>query len=236
MKLLFCSANPLNDLNLISELEAVLTQINAIEWHVDYLHEVTIDKLASKIRTFQPDIVHFCGHSSADELILVNPTNGAPQSLAPTTFGSILRAGKPLKAIVLNACENLAVFGDIRDSADWGIGMTRDVTDKECTSFTEFFYGRLSANKKDIPNAYRYALSRIGPQSKNVKFRILKLEPTWRRLRRLKSLLVALRNVPETTSLFSRNMLSSPPLGAKQGGGQHGRLCTGNRTEDEAAL
>ena len=45
-----------------------------------------------------------------------------------------------------------------------------------------------------------------------------------------------LRNVPETTSLFSRNMLSSPPLGAKQGGGQHGRLCTGNRTEDEAAL
>ena len=46
----------------------------------------------------------------------------------------------------------------------------------------------------------------------------------------------ALRNVPETTSLFSRNMLSSPPLGAKQGGGQHGRLCTGNRTEDEAAL
>ena len=48
--------------------------------------------------------------------------------------------------------------------------------------------------------------------------------------------LKALRNVPETTSLFSRNMLSSPPLGAKQGGGQHGRLCTGNRTEDEAAL
>src|SRR5271157_614889 len=43
-------------------------------------------------------------------------------------------------------------------------------------------------------------------------------------------------NVPETTSRFSRNMLSSPPLGAKQGGGQHGRLCTGNRTEDEAAL
>jgi len=47
---------------------------------------------------------------------------------------------------------------------------------------------------------------------------------------------VTIRNVPETTSLFSRNMLSSPPLGAKQGGGQHGRLCTGNRTEDEAAL
>ena len=47
---------------------------------------------------------------------------------------------------------------------------------------------------------------------------------------------IFLRNVPETTSLFSRNMLSSPPLGAKQGGGQHGRLCTGNRTEDEAAL
>ena len=46
----------------------------------------------------------------------------------------------------------------------------------------------------------------------------------------------SLGNVPETTSLFSRNMLSSPPLGAKQGGGQHGRLCTGNRTEDEAAL
>jgi len=40
-----------------------------------------------------------------------------------------------------------------------------------------------------------------------------------------------LRNGPETTSRFSRNMLSSPPLGAKQGGGQHGRLCTGNRTE-----
>ena len=56
-----------------------------------------------------------------------------------------------------------------------------------------------------------------------------KLQETMRTTRRL-------RNVPETTSLFSRNMLSSPPLGAKQGGGQHGRLCTGNRTEDEAAL
>ena len=45
-----------------------------------------------------------------------------------------------------------------------------------------------------------------------------------------------LRNVRDTTSLFSRYMLSSPALGAKQGEGQHGRLCTGNRTEDEAAL
>ena len=54
--------------------------------------------------------------------------------------------------------------------------------------------------------------------------------------RMMKRLFDSLRNVPETTSLFSRNMLSSPPLGAKQGGGQHGRLCTGNRTEDEAAL
>src|SRR5271157_14871 len=44
------------------------------------------------------------------------------------------------------------------------------------------------------------------------------------------TIVAVLRNGPETTSQFSRNKLSSPPLGAKQGGGQHGRLCTGNRT------
>ena len=44
------------------------------------------------------------------------------------------------------------------------------------------------------------------------------------------------RNRPGITSRFSRNMLSSPLLGAKSAGGQHGRLCTGNRTDDEAAV
>ena len=55
-------------------------------------------------------------------------------------------------------------------------------------------------------------------------------------LEMLRFFVAILRNGPETTSRFSRNMLSSPPLGAKQGGGQHERLCTGSRTEDEAVL
>jgi transposase len=43
-------------------------------------------------------------------------------------------------------------------------------------------------------------------------------------------------NGTEITSRFAWNLVSSPRIGAQPGGVQHGRLCTENRTDDEAAL
>ena len=45
-----------------------------------------------------------------------------------------------------------------------------------------------------------------------------------------------LRNRPPITSRSRCNMISSPRLGVQHRGGQHGRLCTGSRTDDEAAV
>ncbi len=220
MNLLFCSANPFRDLDIISELEAVLSHLDSLVWHIDYLPDLSLDKLTEKIRTFQPDIVHFCGHSDANSLMFVSSTNGKPQSIPPRMFGAILLEGKVLKAVILNSCSSLGVFTDLRDTADWGIATTRRVTDAECTEFTRVFYMRLSANGIDIRGAYTYAIdslyhknndlkeaestkrqisggrslrdllpsiSRAGTEP--VKFHITKLEPTWRRVRRLKAIL-----------------------------------------------
>ena len=83
MKLLFCSANPYRNLDLVAELEGVLHGINAKNWEVIYLHDVTLQSLSDALRRHQPEVVHFCGHSSVDELILINPTTSGASSIAP---------------------------------------------------------------------------------------------------------------------------------------------------------
>jgi hypothetical protein len=45
-----------------------------------------------------------------------------------------------------------------------------------------------------------------------------------------------LRNGTQITSRFAWNMISRPWIGAQPGGVQHGRLCTENRTDDEAPV
>src|SRR5262249_49497937 len=156
----FCSSNPHRDLDLVSELEVVLSQVNAKDWEVIFLHDVTVQDLVDMLRQESPDIVHFCGHSDVDVLLFVNPTTGNASPISPETFGGILRGGKPLQAVVLNACQNLAVLAKLRDTAYWGIGTTRTTSDAECIAFAEQFYNHLSANK-NIHDAYSYALRRL---------------------------------------------------------------------------
>jgi hypothetical protein len=83
MRLLFCSSNPDGDLDLVSELETVLDQVSPRHWYVDYIHNVTLEELARKVRSFRPDIVHFCRHSDADELVFCQPGTGAATSVSP---------------------------------------------------------------------------------------------------------------------------------------------------------
>lgn len=175
MKLLFCSANPKNDLNLVAELEQVLRVINAGQWELIFVADVSVKKLIHEVKTSKPDIVHFCGHSDGDGLVFVNDTTHEASSISPDRFAKILREGKTLQAVVLNSCENFAIFRTLRHTANWGIGTTREATDAECIDFSRNFYTRLSENL-DILDAYSYAIRRNAPNSTS-HFHILKMAP-----------------------------------------------------------
>ena len=111
-----------------------------------------------------------------------------------------------MQALILNACENLGVFTNLRDSAELGIGTTREVADGECREFTQHFHARLAENR-DIADAYSYAYRRMSTEpDRNVKFRLLRLEPAWTLLRLMWFRLITLVCLVALTGAYSTRL------------------------------
>ena len=143
IKILFVSANPAGtqQLKLDEEAREIEAKIRAAE-HRDSLELITKwavrpDDLLQSLNQHRPHIVHFSGHGSPTEEIVLLDKLGKPKPVSKEALVHLFRALKDnIRVVVLNACFSEPQAEAITGEIDCAIGMMREIGDDAAITFS----------------------------------------------------------------------------------------------------
>ncbi len=147
IKILFVSANPAgtSHLKLDEEAREIEAKIRSAK-HRDSLELVTKwaarpDDLLWSLNEHKPHIVHFSGHGSPTEEIVLLDTLGKPKPVSKEALVHLFRALKDnIRVVVLNACFSEPQAEAIKGEIDCTVGMMRAIGDDAAITFAAPFY------------------------------------------------------------------------------------------------
>ena len=118
--------------------------------------------LQEAVLRYTPAIVHFSGHGSASNGIVLSDDNGNPMPVSPAALSTFFaEVSPPVRCVILNACFSSEQGAAIADYVPCVIGMSRAISDKAAILFSAGFY-RAIAYGQPVGNAFRLACSAIG--------------------------------------------------------------------------
>jgi hypothetical protein len=147
LKVLFLAANPhgTQPLQLDEEIRQITAKVRAAEYR-DSLELVSRwavrpDDLMQALLEVKPHVVHFSGHgSSAEELILLDD-QGKPKPVRKEALVHLFRTLRDnVRVVVLNACYSRPQAEALVETIDCTVGMDRAIGDKAAIVFAASFY------------------------------------------------------------------------------------------------
>ena len=119
------------------------------------------NELQSIIVREKPRIVHFCGHgTSSQELVLENDLE-QPEFLASAALGNLLKLYcKQIECVVLNVCYSEELAQAIHQHINYVIGTKKEIQDKAAIAFSKGFYGALGEGES-IERAFELGCNQI---------------------------------------------------------------------------
>jgi hypothetical protein len=110
----------------------------------------------------QPQIVHFCGHGTAEDGIILENEMKQTVYVQADALASMFKlfATKGVECVVLNACYSEVQAEAISQHVKYVIGMNKAVGDKAAVAFAVGFYDALGAGL-DIESAYELGKSQM---------------------------------------------------------------------------
>jgi len=153
-KILILSANPksTSQLRLDEEVRNIHTRLehskNRDQFEVITRLAVRVDDLHHALLYKEPQIVHFCGHGSgSDGLMLVN-NSGELQFVSTKSLAKLFKLFKDkVECVLLNACYSEVQAKAIHQNIDYVIGMNQAISDRAAIKFTVGFYDAIGAGK-----------------------------------------------------------------------------------------
>ena len=122
---------------------------------------VTPDDLQWLLLKYEPQIVHFSGHGTTDQRILLQGRNGGAQSLDHEGLTKLLAFyNSHVRLVLLNACLSKAQALSISEVIDYSIGTARPIGDKASVAFAGAFYRALGFGKS-IREAFESANAQL---------------------------------------------------------------------------
>jgi CHAT domain-containing protein len=123
--------------------------------------------------TYEPQIVHFSGHGSKGQKILLNGTNGRAQALDQQGLRDIFGFyNNHVRLVLLNACFSKSQARSISEVVDYSIGTARPIGDKASVAFAGAFYRALGFGKS-IRDAFKSARAELAvinmPRSRGIE-------------------------------------------------------------------
>ncbi|WP_199334003.1 MULTISPECIES: CHAT domain-containing protein [Nostocaceae] len=108
---------------------------------------VTPDSLRRALLEFNPEIVHFCGHGSGEDGLVLEDDTGKGQLVPIPALANLFKRFAPrgLECVVLNACYSEIQADAIAEYIDYVIGMNDKIGDKAAIKFAVGFYDELGA-------------------------------------------------------------------------------------------
>jgi hypothetical protein len=172
IKILFLGASPINEnrLRLDAEVREIDNKLQMSRNRDSFILEtkwaVRVSDLQGHLLRYSPDIVHFSGHGSeANEIILENNV-GESHAVSAKTLGKLFSVLKDnIKCVVLNACYSQGQAEAIAEHIDCVIGMSSSIMDDSAISFAASFYQAL-AYGKSVNDSYQ--LGRIQIDMENL--------------------------------------------------------------------
>lgn len=128
--------------------------------------------------TYEPQIVHFSGHGSLSQRILLNGPRGRAQAVDQRGLTNLFGFYKNhVRLVLLNACFTMAQARSIAEVVDYSIGTARPIGDKVSVAFAGAFYRALGFGKS-IKDAFRSATAELAltnmPRSRGIKLFVRK--------------------------------------------------------------
>ncbi len=113
-----------------------------------------------------PQIVHFCGHGSRDEGLVIEDEDGKSKLLSTEALTSLLeKFAEHVECVLLNACYSEVQAKRIVQHIEYVIGMSDALGDTAAIKFAIGFYDALGAGRS-IESAYEFGCVAI--QSENI--------------------------------------------------------------------
>jgi hypothetical protein len=167
VRVLFLAASPcsMTRLSLDEEMREITEKVRMSEGRdrLDLISRWAVrpGDLLQHLNEVQPDIVHFSGHGSPDNEIILQGNNGEPSPVSAGALASLFRTLKDnVRVVILNACYSSDQADVIRSSIDCVIGMNDTIDDGAAIVFAGSFYRAIGFNRT-IQEAYDQAITAL---------------------------------------------------------------------------
>ncbi len=153
-KILILSANPINTgvLRLDEEMRSIQSALERSRSHEQFelisRGAVRIDDLRRALLDNEPQVVHFSGHGTGTNGIVLEDESGQEQLVSTDSLSNLFELFKDkVECVLLNACYSEIQAETIHHHIDCVIGMERAVTDIAAINFATAFYDALGAGR-----------------------------------------------------------------------------------------
>ncbi|WP_236142337.1 CHAT domain-containing protein [Nostoc sp. CMAA1605] len=171
--ILFLAANPKNSTPLrldeeVREIHESLRRSNKRDQFnkLEQRWAVRTSDLRRALLDTEPQIVHFCGHGSGNQGLVIEDENGQSKLLSTEALAKTFKlCAEHVECVLLNACYSEVQAEVIVEHIDYVIGMSDAIGDTAAIEFATGFYDALGAGKS-IETAYEWGCTAI--QSENL--------------------------------------------------------------------
>ncbi|MBE9225182.1 CHAT domain-containing protein [Phormidium sp. LEGE 05292] len=153
-KILILSANPKNTSNLrldeeVREIKNTLQlSANRNEFQIITESAVRVDDLTRFLSQHQPTIVHFSGHGSGTDGLVLEDNSGRMQLVSTQALAKLFDLfQEQVECVLLNACYSKEQATAIHQYIDCVVGMNQAIGDKAAINFSIGFYTALWAGR-----------------------------------------------------------------------------------------
>jgi hypothetical protein len=167
IKILFLGASPadVHPLRLgeeVREIEAEIQSASLGEYFdLESQWAVRPDDLMKALLNFQPHIVHFSGHGSNNEEIILEDNDGRSRPVGKKALIGLFKVLRDnVRIIVLNSCYSQPQAEALSEVIDYTVGTSRAVKDRSAVAFAAVFY-RALANGRSVREAFELAKVQI---------------------------------------------------------------------------
>ena len=142
-KILILEANPRSDLKLneeIRDLQNVIERSHGNDkFEIKISPALRSSDLQESILRFEPNIIHFCGHGTRKEGLVLTD-----KKISTNALSDLLELFKKhLECVVLNACDSEVQADEIVKNIKYVVGMNQPIRDDAAIAFSIGFYRAL---------------------------------------------------------------------------------------------
>ena len=166
-KILILESNPkgTDQLRLnqeIRDIEAALrNSTEGSDFTVKPQLALRIEDLQPSILREKPRFVHFCGHGTGSQGLVVGNAIGETQFVNTSALANLFKQfSDQIECVILNACYTESQTKEIHQHINYVIGTTNAISDSVAILFSIGFYGALGEGKS-IEEAYQLGCNRI---------------------------------------------------------------------------